>query len=447
MNNQDARKRLKPIGKLVDQFQQLESDFLSGDAESMPEMRRLLPRLLKNLDDLRSVSEPDQEVQQMIMLLPDIARLAIYDHLSPAERLEIFGNGHGDAEKYGFEFASAMFYREVGTSLQDLGRLNEAIEVLSKSVENFASIEEIRGDLGLVVSDLSTCLRECGRLLEAKQAALDAVRLLNEVEDTENSASALSSLGAIHYELGEMEEAEKVLLIAAERQQKAGMLSELAATHGNLSSVYSECGQHEKALEYAKRSLIQLRIDRNMPEIAIRLVNMASFTRESGSTVDALKIAKEAELIAKDFELSVTECQAIIEQADCQYELDRMVEACELLIEAERIGRISGSSQNVAAALSLHGRILVDLHEHESAIRMLSDARALFETAADRSGIAGVDHHLSIAYHAMGCQEKARGFAISSFQLYRKIPHRRADDVRAWAGETLGMTSRDFKDE
>lgn len=446
MNITEARRRLKPIAKLISRFEELESSFLEGDNESLDEMGRLLPRLLQYLQDLRSVPDPDEQIQEILMVLPDVARLAIYHHSSPAERLQIFLDARSDAETFGYEIAAVLFSRHVGTSLQDLGRLTEAIDVLTRCVDDISSIEEAHDELGLVVGELASCLRDSGRFPEAKQVAIHAVELLREAGDESMAANALSNLGAVQYELGEMQDAETTLQEAARIQEKFGMNSDLGATHGNLASLYSECGQHEKAIEYSKRSLIQARADRNMPEIAIRLVNMASVTRESGNISEAIRIASEAEHIARDFLLPVIECHTLIERADCFFEMDCLQEACELLERAEKLGEDSGNSQNVAAALSLHGRIMIDLQKSETAVSLLVRAKELFTTATDRSGIAGVDHHLAIAHHAMGSSIIAREFAISSFRLYRQIGHRRTESLRQWACSTLGMTVRDFDD-
>jgi len=217
------------VTHLIEEFEELERDFVAGEEMSFSIMEQKIPRMLSYLETFTSIEHPNEQEQLMRVMLPDAARLVIYRTLCAQKRLELYRQAYNDASCFGFQDAKAIYCRDVGNSIQDLGQLEKAIEWLQHAEQLYHS-EELQEEIGLLKSDIASCMRKLGRIREAEVVSRESIEQLKKVKDEPCLASQFNNHGIILFELGKISEAEASYQQALLIQEELGLDKEAGAT-------------------------------------------------------------------------------------------------------------------------------------------------------------------------------------------------------------------------
>jgi Flp pilus assembly protein TadD len=172
-----------------------------------------------------------------------------------------------DAEKLSLsitqEFPKHQFaWKVLGTALKQMGKLNESLVALQKSVELNPQDAEAHNNLGIT-------LQELGRLDEAEASYRKAIELKPDL------AEAYNNLGNTLKEQGRLDEAEVSL------RQAIALKPDYAEAYNNLGVMLQELGKLDEA-EASYRQAIELK-----PDFAKAYNNLGNTLKEQGRLDEA----------------------------------------------------------------------------------------------------------------------------------------------------------------
>ncbi len=423
---------------LVKRFEEIEDSYVGDDDKIADRMKPDLERLLGYWETFSGLENPDEDEQRMRILLPDVGRLPIYRWINAEERLRIFSSALADSERFGFDWGQAVYSRHVGTAYSDLGENVKALEFLETALQLHRELDDLDGEIGLIESDLSMCLGHLCRFEDAEKMAQQAVETLASEEDVSCVASATNNLGIIQYELGDYESAKASFEKSIELHDSVGMHKDAGSALGNLASLHSETGDKPKALELAGRSLANARKFDDQNEIDVRKLVIAGIYREIEKPEVGLEVAREVIESSSGLRAQETKCYAMLEAADCLYDLDDLDNAIQWLDQVIEVAKEFHFPTGLGAALSLKGRVLTDQKLIDEAMAMFDEANDLFREANDRSGLAGVCFHQAIAKLMKEDLTGSHASAMEALALYDEIGSGNAQMVRDWIKNVLG---------
>jgi Flp pilus assembly protein TadD len=161
--------------------------------------------------------------------------------------LEYYQAGrYADAEKLSLsitqEFPEHQFaWKVLGAALKQMGKINESLVAIQKSVELDPQDAKAHYNLGVM-------FKELGRLDEAEVSYRKAIALKPELTEAHNN------LGNILKELGKLDEAE------VSYRKAIALKPELTEAHNNLGNILKELGKLDEA-EASYRQTITLKLD------------------------------------------------------------------------------------------------------------------------------------------------------------------------------------------
>ncbi|ACU40026.1 transcriptional regulator, SARP family [Actinosynnema mirum DSM 43827] len=168
------------------------------------------------------------------------------------DRLALCGIGLTAARALGDKHAEATFLLRLGSTLADLGRIDEAVAACGESAA--LAIGDRHLELA-ALANLGYCLMAAGRLAEAEERIRETVEIAREVGDARSRASGLNNLANVLLARGEPELAlghavEALGLFSGDSPTKAH-----TATLHTVGAVLQELGRPEEALESYRAGL------------------------------------------------------------------------------------------------------------------------------------------------------------------------------------------------
>lgn len=227
----------------------------------------------------------------------------------------------------------ARCMNNLGATLSELGRREEALEAVQRSSEIYRELakrnpEAFRWAMAMSLSNLGGRLGELGRREEALEATKEAAEILRELAKKSpeaflpDLAMSLNNQGNRLRELGRREEAlavyhESMMLYRrlADKHEEA-FIPFLASSLNNLGMQFGELGRLEDALlltEEAvkiRRELAKEHPDAFLPDLGTSLSNLGGFLSGAGKQEEALGASRVAVEIFRD--LSEKHSQAFL---------------------------------------------------------------------------------------------------------------------------------------
>jgi tetratricopeptide (TPR) repeat protein/nucleoside phosphorylase len=211
----------------------------------------------------------------------------------------------------------AMLLNNLGNRQSELGKVEEALEVIREAVRLYRLLaargsEDFLPGLAMSLNNLGTTQGQLGRYEQALEAIREAVDIRRHLtqrmpEDfLPGLAMSLNNLGTMQGQLGRYEQALEAIHEAVDirthltQRMPEAFLPELAMSLINLGAVQGALGKHEEALETAReaavhyRHLAAMRPEAFLPALATSLNNLGLKQSELGRHEEALETIREA---------------------------------------------------------------------------------------------------------------------------------------------------------
>ncbi len=263
-----------------------------------------------------------------------------------------------------------------GTAEFYLGELSLAYKHLSQARELFASTDSLLSQAN-VNHDLGMTARNSGRLKEALEYYSEALRLWERLGQPNGAANTLNNLGYIYYLQGETQEAEKILRDALARSREAGNLRVEALILATLGDLYRDNGNYPHALEFYG---------------------------------DSLRTAQEGHEAYVVFYSKVA-------TGDCYRLMGDFGRAREWLDSAMENIKTAESSSNLGQLKLSQGLLAGDLGRLDEAVRMVTDAAALFHQMGNKHLEALAEYNLAHVLNLQGRTQESESHLIRTAQL------------------------------
>ena len=181
-----------------------------------------------------------------------------------------------------------------GSVLRELGRLEEAIESFSISIQHAQSVAQ----RATIATNLALLLRDQGRHAEAAELLSQNLKQVNHSEHKRLAASMLNSLASVYMRMSRLTEAEAALLKASEIFYDIGARGNYAAVTSRIAQLYMRKGQYSEASHYLRTSIdIRQQLGQS-PAVAHGKVRLSRLIRALGDFDQARQLANEALALA-----------------------------------------------------------------------------------------------------------------------------------------------------
>lgn len=351
--------------------------------------------------------------------LVNLKRLALKAALADFERVLALQEEHEGAEHP----EVAMTLNNLGVTLTNLGRYDEAIEKYRRSLELHERLEgRDHPETGHAEHNLGYVLRRQGRYAEAQahyERALEVRRaaLGPEHKETIDTAQALAK---VYIVTGQRERALPLLeqALAVRRQGGAGQAKEVAQLYDLYAELYQAGGDWKEAQKYAELELAAVKKtsgEGSLPAARAAYTLGVILTRE-GAWADARRQLDEA-LAVRTEKLGEdnNEVAAVLNaQADWSLAQKRAAEALPLYERALGIRERSGAStgESMADDLLGQGESLLALDRAADAVAPFERALALREKVEDRAELGEARYLLGRALWLARPADRARAAAL-----------------------------------
>jgi LuxR family transcriptional regulator, maltose regulon positive regulatory protein len=202
-------------------------------------------------------------------------------------------------EDSGLRVVRAEAQRATGLSLFQMGRLTEAIDWLSRSLESFSGLGD-RQSMAMVWLELGLASATAGHYNQARSYYTQALEQLREARNLSGQANLLNNLGFLQSLLGEYEQAARALEEALACARQVGYARMEAYILASIGDVYAELQAYQAALEaYQKAGEIARKINYPYIRFYAGLAQAQNFHR-SGDIPTAWEKIESVRILAEE---------------------------------------------------------------------------------------------------------------------------------------------------
>ncbi len=333
---------------------------------------------------------------------------------------------------------TAEIYRCWGTSVGQLGKFGEAIDLLGKALERYKGAG-LAYNVAQTRIDLGAYLERMGSLNEALAHFEKAVETFRQYRNPGELANALNSVGVIYYYRGEYDRARETLRQALQTAHQAGRGWWTGYILAGLGDVERDAGQPSKALAHYQEALALLDEKREgFLAVYIRAAQAEAYAAQ-GEALKGYDLARQALELAQSHRSSYEEGLANTALGLAQLDEDtaRAIETLEMA--SEQLKR-NGAARDLARTLFLTAAALHRSGERKRAFARLEEALALAEKLRYRHAL----RPLSRWAQALLAEAAQEGFHIADLVAERVPAPTRREKPEAAAARVPSIRLQGF---
>jgi serine/threonine protein kinase/lipoprotein NlpI len=412
---------------------------------SADELRKILERLKRDIEEGKLRVEPPEEVEEkapryMEMLSEDERKML--KHL-PVEEMLRYVLDAAEKEKGEERYQDALNHYQVAVEiLNEIGELEEA-----KKADILCEIawihSHITGDLSEALETYHQALAICERLGERRKKAEifkeigtihsirgeweisneayhESMALFRDLGDLHEVGNIYSNLGINYFEEGNWDLAIENCQQAIEIAERLGYTELLADSNQLMGAIYSERKQWDEAISYYGKALQGFKELKDPRRIAHTNLNMGVAYSEMGMDKEAEEHFMRSEEIAR--QLGETRLLAFVYMNRAELKSSSEPErARELCGEALSIMRQTDDRPGLAEVYRVYGLVYTSLGEWKLAEQFFENSISIYEENNNKVGIAKVYQHMSEMFRRRGMQSEALSFKRQAQELLREL--------------------------
>ncbi|MFX0115005.1 MAG: tetratricopeptide repeat protein [Candidatus Hodarchaeota archaeon] len=258
------------------------------------------------------------------------------------------------------------------------------------------------------LNELSQCLWEMGRLLEATENAKNALKLAKKTpEDLPGKANALNNLGAIHWQQGNLDKAEKCYRQSLVLREQIGNQEDIANSLNNLGLVYWKWGDLKRAKQCYQQSLELLEGIGNFRSWARVLNHLGIIYRLQGKLVEAEECYQQSLTLFKEIGNPQEIARCLNNIGLISWQRGELERAKEFLEKSLYLFEEIGSPQDIATPMMNLGEVYLAQGELKRAEEFLRRSLDLREAIGNLQDIAGSHYRIVRVLLLQNSLEKA----------------------------------------
>ncbi|MFN7972468.1 MAG: ATP-binding protein [Acidobacteriota bacterium] len=393
--------------------------------------------ILEKADALEALGDYDQAAELLASLPQDLPVREACRAGNALMWIRMMQGRYDDAERLGHETlerTSDTGLKELEASVRTkLGSLCQMRGDHEGAIAWFSGARDLHGKLGALKgiaaaeNGLGTSLRQLGRVEEAASHLKEAVRLLEEVGELASLARAEANLGNVLYAAGDWKAAEERWRRGALFAIQAGDAASQASSLVNVAEIMKEQGRLSTALAAAQRAR---RIAAKMPRIrGHATISAGDILSRLGRSRDARRLYREAHgLIRNNADdllpvLALRLAELALSEGKAR-RADRLAVRTVRLVERRRAGNPDGgppASQEAALAHRLRAVLRRADHDPGGALSLLE---------AGRNELVGSGHDMvrarlaaeeALCHRDLGNDERSRRATDVALEIYAQL--------------------------
>ncbi|MFI2204581.1 ATP-binding protein [Streptomyces sp. NPDC020192] len=199
-------------------------------------------------------------------------------------------------EEAGGHPSEASILNSAGTSLMELGRIDEALLYFNRSLVEYRHNKDLRGE-GIVIHNLASLLREVGDYESALWYLERDRQICVSLGDRAGEGQTLNTLGCTFFDLRRYEEAASSFRLSLQISRELCDVIREGETLKNLANAYADLGERAEALKLYHEALHIQRASGDRYREGETLMNLGTFYEETGEIGLVIKCLDEAATI------------------------------------------------------------------------------------------------------------------------------------------------------
>jgi len=296
-------------------------------------------------------------------------------------------------------YAKAM--KGCGCTFERAGRLQEAVDMTTSSVELYRKLPGMELELGYALLNLAVQVHKLdpGRVAETLPLLVEAALIGQSLQATRLAVYCLSQLGVVHRELGNISAARAALCEGIELDQ-SGLNDPVAMVNLNmhLAELEDKCGDQDLAETHYRIATALARSHQIKDCLLHCVLGLSKIAEARGEAQEALAYHKEYSELA----LMIAEETANrnLQQMEAALELDRAKRENEILERSrgELEQRVAERTQELSETVAWLEREIAERRQAEERVRFL----------AERDPLTGCANRLALFQHLRAAIDRAR---------------------------------------
>ncbi|MBK9032465.1 MAG: tetratricopeptide repeat protein [Myxococcales bacterium] len=377
-------------------------------------LRRLArrPQQLRELSAMRKEAEAIGDPQKQALAHALLAQFYIDVGKAPAAQRAVapalqFARDAGDklAEADALRLRSAIA-RLVGNNDDSLKLCEQALALASETGDGTTALLA----RALILNDQGTTLWNMGRLEQAIEAYAEALVIYRALKLPRQEARALNNMGIVFSSLGEYEEALAHYKSSLKIDQQLGDRSGVALKLGNIGQAYGDLGDLDRAESYLAKAWKLGEQTGDPSSMADAAISWGQAKLNQGDVAGALELLERGKDLASENRERFQEIRGLEYIALAQLEAGQApAGALELARSATELARKMPMMVGVIHGLAISGLAQLRLGDHAAAIAATSEAVALLDRQARPEGAEHIWywHALTLAGGGQRAQAQA----------------------------------------
>jgi CHAT domain-containing protein/tetratricopeptide (TPR) repeat protein len=344
---------------------------------------------------------------------------AIYIELSQTGKYSIFANSYDGSGRGGYtlevteisndNFISSQSQREINTRASrlldaglranNIGRFQEAINLLTQALELYRALEDQRGEAN-AIGNLGNSYNGLAQHEEAIELYQQALRIFYTTDNQQYVAYVLADLGFSHSNLGNYQQAIDFSWQSLEVARSIGNRQAEAVSLGMLGYIYIYLGQYQQSISLSQLSLDIAREIGSQELEGSALGNLGFAYGSLGQNQRAIEFHQGALTIHRETGDMQGQAKPLGGLALVYHSLDEYHRAIYFYEQQLAISQDIGDRSTEAAALSGLGRAYAALGQYHRAFELYEQDLAVTHEIDDLAGEAITLSNQSVIYLA-----------------------------------------------
>ena len=325
-----------------------------------------------------------------------------------------------ESNKGKFLKEKALALNSIGVVQSGLGNIEEALELLEKSLK-------IRKEIG-DKSGIASCYNNIGGLkvkLGKNAVAMEmyekSLKIQEEIGEKSGIASSCNNIAGVKSDIGKRDEALKLYEKSLKIRQEIGEKSGIASSYNNIAYVKFNFGKNDEALGLYKKSLKILEEIGEKSGIASSYNNIAGLKSKLGKKEEALKLFEQSLRIREEIGDKSGIATSYNNIAGVKADLGKKEEALKLYEQSLRIREEIGDKSGIASSYNNIAGVKADLGKKEEALKLYEQSLRIRQEIEEKSGIATSFGNIGIVKSDLGKKDEALDWYEKSLKLCIEI--------------------------
>jgi tetratricopeptide (TPR) repeat protein len=382
---------------------------------------------------LEKAAQAARELGEDAGLVDILCHLGNVSHrLGNYERAETYyQEGENICQVLGNDRRLGEIYKGLGVVAYSRGKYQEAENLYQQGLILARSIRDMTLQSALL-TNLGVLLFSLGKIDIAESHFLEALRSARALGDNETVSRLLINLGVMAGRRWEYDQAEEFFQESLELARSAGRRDTMSFILTNLGALANDQGQFDLAESYFQEGLSLAKEMNDRARVSHLLANLGALANARQNYSQAYTFLEEGLALARkighreNISLLLTNLAVLMkDQGDLEGSEDHFREAFAL---AEEMGH----RRYIAAILCNWGELdLIQGKWEEARGAFLQAWQITKEIDLQELGASSL-FGLAMVAASVDDMQEAKRKAKESLQVFQKIKHRRADEVKAW---------------